>query len=143
MFGSDGAGTKFALKGFFSCAIGGAAAAAGRGCWTECFVVAGPSPVLFAEDDAGGSGSIDLAAAGLEPRGLCRGATDVLPPVLGGSDCGCWGDITGVPGAGKNLSRKGCACRRAHIFENLESTTHCSDLPLSDCCWTEMRPAPR
>ena len=100
MFGSDGAGTKFALKGFFSCAIGGAAAAAaGRGCWTECFVVAGPSPVLFAEDDAGGSGSIDLAAAGLEPRGLCRGATDVLPPVLGGSDCGCWGDITGVPGA--------------------------------------------
>ena len=55
------------------------------------------SPVLFAEDDAGGSGSMDLAAAGLEPRGLCRGATEVLPPVLGGSDCGCWGDITGVP----------------------------------------------
>ena len=95
--GSDGAGTKFALKGFFSCATGAAAAAAFGG-WTICFVVAAvPSPVLFADDDAGGSGRMDLAAAGLEPRGLCRGATEVLPPVLGGSDCGCWGDITGVP----------------------------------------------
>ena len=54
--------------------------------------------LAYAEDDAGGSGSMDLAAAGLEPRGLCRGATEVLPPVLGGRDCGCWaGDITGVP----------------------------------------------
>ena len=98
--GSDGAGTKFALKGFFSCATGAAAAAAFGG-WTICFVVAAvPSPVLFADDDAGGSGRMDLAAAGLEPRGLCRGATEVLPPVLGGSDCGCWGDITGVPGRG-------------------------------------------
>ena len=105
--GSDGAGTKFALKGFFSCGCATGASAAtvamDGGCWTICFAVpaaaaAAASPVLLAEDDAGGSGSMDLAAAGLEPRGLCRGATEVLPPVLGGRDCGCWaGDITGVP----------------------------------------------
>ena len=86
------------MNGFFSCATGASAAtvATGGGCWTICFAAA--SPVLLAEDDAGGSGSMDLAAAGLEPRGLCRGATEVLPPVLGGRDCGCWaGDITGVP----------------------------------------------
>ena len=52
-------------------------------------MVVGASPVLLVEGDAGGSGRMDLAAAGLEPRGLWRGATEVLPPVLGGSDCGC------------------------------------------------------
>ena len=57
--------------------------------------------MLLAEGDAGGSGRMDLAAAGLEPRGLWRGATEVLAPVLGGRDCGCWGDITGVPVCGE------------------------------------------